>query len=109
RKLIPALYQLFRKKRLPPDTKIMGFSRSRLSHPEWRKKLQETTAEFAGKDFQAPLWEEFAKLIYYQIGDIGQEEDFHRLRRFLDELAPGADEARVYYLATAPQFYAEAI
>jgi glucose-6-phosphate 1-dehydrogenase len=109
RKLIPALYQLFRKKRLPSDTKIVGFSRSRFSHDQWRKKLQETTAEFSGKDFQPPLWDEFAKLIYYQIGDIGQEEDFHRLRRFLDELAPGADEARVYYLATAPQFYAEAI
>jgi glucose-6-phosphate 1-dehydrogenase len=109
RKLIPALYQLFRKKRLPPETRIIGFSRSKFSHAEWREKLRSTTAEFAGAEFQTPLWDEFAKSIFYQAGDINQEEDFHRLRRFLDELAPGADAARVYYLATAPQFYAEAI
>ena len=32
RKLMPALYQLHRKKRLPADTRIVGFSRSPFSH-----------------------------------------------------------------------------
>src|SRR5689334_9888551 len=82
RKLIPALYQLHRKKRLPPDTKVVGFSRSRFSHEEWRSKLTETTKEFAGEGFDPGVWNEFARSIYYHPGDLGQDEDFASLRKF---------------------------
>ena len=51
RKLIPALYVLHRKKRLPPDTRIVGFSRTPMSHEEWRTKLAATTKEFAAEEF----------------------------------------------------------
>jgi len=38
RKLIPALYQLQRKKRLPPEVRIIGFSRSEFSHESWHRR-----------------------------------------------------------------------
>ena len=53
RKLVPALYQLFRKKRLPADTRIVGFSRTEFTHDAWRAELAESTAKFAGNDFDA--------------------------------------------------------
>ncbi len=118
RKLIPALYQLFRKGRLAEGTRVVGFSRSPFSHDQWRKKLAETTAQFAGDAFEVEQWEQFATRLFYHPGDIGRPDDFERLKQFLDE-GDARDETasgkiaessqRVYYLATAPRFYEPAI
>ncbi len=109
RKLIPALYQLYRKKRLPPDVHIVGFSRTAFSDDAWRKQLTETTKKFTGADFDAGLWSEFAARIHYHRGDLGSDADFTALHAELQK-SKGANRPRaVYYLATAPQFYLEAI
>ncbi len=86
RKLIPALYALFRKNRLPDDTRIIGVSRTAFSHDEWRAKLAASTDEFVD-DFDSDLWQQFARSIYYQPGDIAQADDFRQLDQFLSELA----------------------
>ncbi len=44
RKLIPALYQLHRKRRLPDGIRVVGFSRSKYTHTAWRDALAESTA-----------------------------------------------------------------
>jgi glucose-6-phosphate 1-dehydrogenase len=114
RKLIPALYQLSRKGRLPAGTQIVGFSRTKFSDDAWRKSLAETTAEFAVKEFDQAAWNKFAPLVHYQPGDIGNQEDFEALHSRLHELEGRSagkpkDLTRVYYLATAAQFYEEAV
>jgi glucose-6-phosphate 1-dehydrogenase len=126
RKLIPSLFQLHIKKRLPAGTRVVGFSRSPFPHDQWRAHLAETTAHFVGADFQKAAWDEFAKNIYYVAGDLEQKADVAALGKFLDELdkqpsaAPSAGQGaatttadspqmRVYYLATAPRFYEPAI
>ncbi len=48
RKLIPSLYRLFVKGRLPEGTQIIGFSRTRYSDQEWQKKLGEAAEGFLG-------------------------------------------------------------
>ena len=106
RKLIPALYELHRKKRLPEDTRVVGFSRTKFSHDAWRQKLAETTAQFVGRSFDAAQWQEFAPSIFYYSGDVGNAEDFPPLKAFLADLDGGQAVTRVYYLATAPQLYA---
>ena len=57
RKLIPAIYSLHQKKRLPADTNIVGFSRTAFSHDAWRQRLAESTAENAGPQFDAAVLE----------------------------------------------------
>jgi glucose-6-phosphate 1-dehydrogenase len=109
RKLIPALYQLRRKGRLPGDTNVVGFSRTEYSHDAWRNELSDSTAKFTGKDFQPEVWDKFAAHVFYHAGDIGHGDDFARLAQFLDKLEGGAPSTRVYYLATAPRFYEPAI
>jgi glucose-6-phosphate 1-dehydrogenase len=109
RKLIPALYQLFRKKRLPADTRIVGFSRTPYAHDAWRSELTESVSKFAGKDFDQELWKSFSERIFYFAGDISHPDDFDKLRAFLDDLEKDPESTRIYYLATAPQFYAPAI
>ena len=77
RKLVPALYHLYRKGRLPKDTRIIGFSRTAFTHDEWRSDLAKAVARFVGKDFDQALWEKFAPNIYYQPGDIGKARRLH--------------------------------
>ncbi|MCC7083684.1 MAG: glucose-6-phosphate dehydrogenase [Pirellulales bacterium] len=109
RKLIPALFSLFRKQRLPADTRIVGFSRSPFSYDQWRAKLAESTAEFAKRDWDASAWMQFAPSIFYEAGDIGYVEDFQKLATRLAEIENGDSATRIYYLATAPQFYEAAV
>ncbi len=121
--MIPALYQLRRKNRLPANTRVIGFARTAFTHEAWRQQLAKSTAEFAGADFQSEVWQEFSQQIYYQPGDLSKPADIAALGALLDQLeasqtktdvpnvaVPNSDGGeRVYYLATAPQFYETAI
>ncbi len=109
RKLVPALYRLFIKGRLPPGSRIVGVSRSPFEHEQWRDLLRNSTAEFAGELFDLDAWNRFSEWIYYQQGDINTAEDFRSLSDFLGTIEPESNEGRVYYLSTMPQLYEQAI
>lgn len=109
RKLIPALYELYRKKRLPENTSIVGFSRTKFTDETWREKLAETTAKFVGKNFDTGLWQHFAPMIHFHPGDISTDESFPSLRNYLAALEGETETTRIYYLSTAPQLYAKAM
>ncbi len=107
RKLVPALYRLFQKKRLPPETRVVGFARSKFDSDAWRTKLAETTKQFTGSDFDQGQWAEFASHVFYHSGNLDCDSDFSSLATFLNELEGGGPSTRVYYFATAPQLYLE--
>ncbi len=109
RKLVPALYELHRKGRLPADTRIVGFSRTPMSDDRWREHLAEATERFLGSRFDRQAWQAFAPMLFYQPGDLACWEDLDRLASRLDELGAASAAARIYYLATAPQLYEPAI
>ncbi len=109
RKLVPAIYRLFVKGRLPEGSRIVGVSRSNFSHEQWRASLQETTAQFASDSFTAESWDAFSQSIFYQPGDIKDQADFEALGEFLQSIEPAAGCGRVYYLSTMPQLYEVAI
>jgi glucose-6-phosphate 1-dehydrogenase len=109
RKLIPALYLLFAKQRLPAGTRIVGVSRTPYSHDTWREELAKAVAAALGDEFSRATWTQFAATVFYQSGDISEDGSFTRLAAFLDELEHGSSAARLYYLATAPRFYQPAV
>ncbi len=109
RKLIPALYSLSKKGRLPKDTRVVGVARTSFTHEVWRQELEVTTRQFAGKDFDADAWAAFAKNVYYQPGNIDQTADFVALDQMLKGIEGSAPCTRIYYLATMPSLYATAI
>ncbi len=108
RKLIPALYQLCRKGRLPADTRIVGVARSKFDDNSWRASLAGTTKEHAEGSFDQAAWDKFASTIHYQPGDINKTDDYRALGQRLDALEGNGDSQRIYYLSTAPQFYGPA-
>jgi glucose-6-phosphate 1-dehydrogenase len=103
RKLVPALYQLERKQRLPAGTRIVGVSRTSWNDEQFREHLQERSAP---KDRAG--WQEFARRIHYRPGDLQNADDYTALVRFLDAL-DGGSAGRLFYLAIAPQLYAGTI
>ncbi|NLS94315.1 MAG: glucose-6-phosphate dehydrogenase [Planctomycetaceae bacterium] len=105
RKLIPALYELSRKGRLPEGTRIVGTSRTEYTDESWRAELADSTAKFVGDRFSEENWQNFAPAIHYLPGDIEQADSFQRLAAYLDELEESQPATRVYYLSTAPRFY----
>ena len=111
RKLIPALYQLFVKGRLPDDSRIVGVARSRFEHQQWRDSLRASTARYAEEAFDEETWDAFSRNVFYQPGDITNLEDFVALGAFLESIEEGAGQVcgRVYYLSTMPQLYETAI
>ncbi|MBI1742956.1 glucose-6-phosphate dehydrogenase [Candidatus Acetothermia bacterium] len=104
RKLIPALFSLYRKGRLPSDVRIVGFARRPYTHEDFRNQLREGVKQFAANVFDSALWGNFANRLWYAKGDLGTPSDFENLRIFLEKLE---DEPanRLYYLATSPDFY----
>ncbi|MEX2026727.1 MAG: glucose-6-phosphate dehydrogenase [Pirellulaceae bacterium] len=109
RKLIPALYLLFQKGRLPKSTRIVGVSRTPYSHDAWRSELAASTQKHLGSAFVPAVWNDFAAGIFYQPGNIDKADDFAALAKTLDQLEQGEPAARLYYLSTAPSLYASAI
>jgi glucose-6-phosphate 1-dehydrogenase len=104
RKLVPALYQLHRRGRLPKDTRIVGFSRRSYSNEQWREELTGTTRKFSEGDFDDESWKQFAANIFYHSGDIENADDFPKLNKVLTDLE-GPSANRVYYLSTMPSLY----
>ncbi|MGB7324164.1 MAG: glucose-6-phosphate dehydrogenase [Rubripirellula sp.] len=109
RKLVPALFRLFVKGRWPEGSRIVGVSRSEFKHEEWRDSLRTVAEKFCGELFTAEAWNKFAENIFYQAGDIKNQDDFKTLASFLETVESDASAGRVYYLSTMPQLYEEAI
>jgi glucose-6-phosphate 1-dehydrogenase len=104
RKLIPALYNLLRKGRMPQSFNIVGYARRPYSHEDFRGLMREAVATAQGDAFDADLWEQFAARLWYVRGDLERQEDFEALHRALYEIEGNAVN-RLYYLATAPSYY----
>ncbi|MCA9186173.1 MAG: glucose-6-phosphate dehydrogenase, partial [Planctomycetales bacterium] len=104
RKLIPALYRLCQKSRLPAETRIVGVARSSFSTEQWRGQLGESTAKFTGDDFDSASWNKFAQRLHYHSADATVAADLEGLAAQLDELDT-TEAVRLYYLATSPTLY----
>ena len=104
RKLIPALYNLALKERLPEKFTIVGVSRSPFSHDEFREKLRKAAQEFAKNVYQDDTWKPFASRIFYLSGNATERADYEKLDKFLKDCEGGPAD-RLYYLSTAPTLY----
>src|SRR4051812_47992973 len=94
RKLMPALFQLYRKNRLPQGTCIVGIARTEFTDDQWRSALAESTRKY-GSAFDQATWDKFAAMLHYQVGDIGDPRAFEALAQRLKELEGGQKTTRV--------------
>lgn len=111
RKLIPALYSLHNKGRLPEGFRVVGFSRTNFSHDQFREKMHSSTKKYCESDVSLSSWEQFSNQLYYFPGDFNIASDFEALDKFLIQLNENSQSNgnRIYYLAAAPQFYPQVV
>ena len=106
RKLIPALFQLDCKGRLPAGLRIVGFSRPPHSDDRFRELMWEGIQEFGDLATRKDEWTIFAQKLFYLRGDVGVPEDFVRLRERLEQMEdPEGKSNRLFYLSIAPRFF----
>jgi len=108
RKLVPALYNNYRKGRLSECAHVVGFARRPWSNDEFRERLKEGVKQFSSESFDDAEWQEFAEKLVYFHGDLGKPEDYTCLETTLKTLEKGPCN-RLYYLATAPEFFVPAV
>lgn len=106
RKLGPALYHLFRKNRLPAQTRIVGVARTPWSDVEFREHLAAAIRDEGTPD--GDQLTRFAEQLFYHPADITDPDSFGALAERLGSLENGPAD-RLYYLATAPRFFEAAV
>jgi len=104
RKLIPALFNQFKRGKLNGDLRIVGISRTAYSHDEYRQQTREAVQTFSNGTFDEDSWAAFAPHLYYIPADAGEYEGFEPIKAFLDE-HEGDTCNRLYYLSVAPFLY----
>ena len=111
RKLIPAIYQIKRERRLPSEMTIVGVSRRDWSHDYFRQHLKDGMEEFGKGVGNEDLWNDFAKGIFYCSGNMDEPQSYEKLKNFLAELdgKRGTRGNRVFYLAVSPKFFKPAL
>lgn len=107
RKLVPALYNLMRKGRLPANTRIVGFARRSYTHEDFRKLMRDGVAKFSESGIDEQVWAGFEPLLFYVRGELDKAEDYTMLDGALRKIE-GSAANRTYYLSTAPEYYTPA-
>lgn len=104
RKLVPSLYKLHCKGRLPEPFQIMGLALTEWSNEQFRDEMRSGIKAFTGDDFSDEHWETFAERLFYTAGSFDDGDAFARLDKNLADLEDGAAN-RLYYLSVAPRFF----
>ncbi len=112
RKVVPALFQLWRTNLLPHELAIVAIGRRPYTDEAIRAELRASLDQFSRVlPVEPAVWESFAERITYHRGDFGDEALYASLATRLDELDAkrGTRGNRCYYLATQPSAFAEII
>lgn len=107
RKLIPALYSNYRKGRLPVGLRVVGAARRDWSNEQFHERLRDGIKQYGCCSFDEGTWNEFAKGLTYFRLNLDTADDYTSLQSYLNSLE-GDSANRLYYLATAPEFYGAA-
>ena len=102
RKLVPALYHLAAKGRLPADARIVGVARSAWSDEKFREHLVEGAKKSAGSAWDEATWKQFAARLFYVPGDAAAQGGLAKLQEWFAANEAGTAD-RVYYLSVAPE------
>ena len=112
RKVIPALYQLWRTHLLPHEFTILAMGRRPYTDEAFREELRESLDKYSRvQPVDRETWDELAERIVYHRGDFGDPTTYQELSDRLDRLdvERGTRGNRIFYLATQPSAFAEVI
>ena len=107
RKLIPAVFELFKEKLLPDRFAILGVSRSSLTDEAFRNRVFFENEHIETPTAERSDYEGFAERLFYQPIQTREKADYERVKIRLEELDRqfkiGGNY--IYYLSTPPSLY----
>ena len=112
RKVVPALYQLWRTNLLPHEFLLLAIGRRPFDSATFRAEIRTSLEKYARLlPLDEAAWKSFSERVEYQRLDFGQADGFDRLAEQLDDLdrAHGTRGNRLFYLATQPSQFAEIV
>jgi glucose-6-phosphate 1-dehydrogenase len=110
RKLMPALFDLFRNHSIPDHFSIIAVDRVEIGVEELHQRLHEGVNEFSrGGKVDSREWSGFAKHIRYLHGDFKSNATYSELNHQCVALEKewGAKAQRIFYMATPPFLFGE--
>jgi glucose-6-phosphate 1-dehydrogenase len=108
RKLIPALFNLYTKRRLPDEFRVLGVATRPWTDDDFRSLSLEGLTELTQTTVDPSAWQPFSQGLTYLSGNFNDESTYQAIAARLDETASATDN-RVYYLATPPEYFLEII
>jgi glucose-6-phosphate 1-dehydrogenase len=107
RKLMPAIYSLYRDGLLPEQFAVLGLDRQELDDTAFRERLDGDCREFLGAEPDAEAWQRTLQSVYHMTVDVTDPDMYPRLAGRLAELteAGGLVPNFLFYLATLPRFF----
>jgi glucose-6-phosphate 1-dehydrogenase len=111
RKLMPSLYTLRRLGMIPPACAVVGVARRPKTDEAFRNEMAAAVLGASPAPADRELWEAFAEGLFYVQGEFHDPDAYARLRAALERIdrERGTAGNRVYYLATAPEFYEDIV
>ena len=110
RKLLPALYHLEQEGLLPKDFSVVGVARRDLS-ATFANDMQDGILKGGGVDSNDEKLKPFMDKVEYFATNFDDDDGYERLKKFLAEIDTkhGTKGNRLFYLAVAPEFFADII
>ena len=105
RKLIPALYNLYKIGRLSENFSVLGVARSELNDETFREKMRE--ALINNEETTPDTLDAFCSHLYYQAVNTSDAQDYGKLVPRLDDLHDKYQTCgnTLYYMSTPPSLY----
>ena len=105
RKLIPALYNLYKIGRLSENFSVLGVARSELNDETFREKMRE--ALIHNEETTPETLDAFCSHLYYQAVNTSDAQDYGKLVPRLDNLHDKYKTSgnTLYYMSTPPSLY----
>jgi glucose-6-phosphate 1-dehydrogenase len=110
RKLLPALFHLEQSGLLPADFAVVGVARRPLQD-EFAKDMREGILQFGGVKEGETKLDEFVGKVTYHAMNFDDPEGYGKLKSLLESIdqKQGTLGNRLFYLATAPEYFADII
>jgi len=111
RKLIPALYNLRHAELLSDNFAVIGVAHGEMDDKEFRQRLRDDMNQFATEEIKDGVWNWLAERLHYLSADFDDENTYSALKTRLDEIdrERNANGNRIFYLATAPKYFAPVV
>jgi glucose-6-phosphate 1-dehydrogenase len=108
RKLIPALFNLARKNRLPAECQILGVARTEFSDEAFRTQIEPKVKEAfksSGEEWNPTEWSAFAARLHYVSADVTKPNGVAPIQDWFAKNEGSSGGRRVYYLSISPELY----